>query len=117
MKINALRPTLCLVVPALSACATQMDRAADGRIRIVDIATGNAVHVGDEIALSGGRTSEVLPTSVVPQIPPACQTSGGYFVAGPIMDEEQRQRILERQRNRPTVPPSPEAEGTRKDGA
>lgn len=178
--MNALRLTLCLVVPALSACATQMgtsaaavrpadlpslpvlvrqsaraevslqalfmghlhldpngclrgrdeagpliiwhhdtrmDRAANGRVRIVDTASGSAVHVGDEIALSGGQTSEVLPASVVPQIPPACQTPGGYFIAGSIMGENERQRIFDRQRNRPTAPAPPEAKGTRKDGA
>lgn len=178
--IYALRLTLCLVVPALSACATltgtsataarpadlpslpllirqsvraevslqalflgrlhldahgclrggdeagpliiwhhdtRIDRAADGRVRIVDTTTGNAGHVGDEIALSGGQTSEVLTASTVPQIPQVCRTPRGYFIAGSIMSETERQRILERQRNGPTVPSPPEAKGTRKDGA
>lgn len=96
---------------------TQIDRAADGRVRIVDTTTGNAVHVGDEIALPGGQTSEVLPASVTPQIPQACQTRAGYFIAGSIMGEAEHQRILERQRNPMTVPAPPAAKGApRPDG-
>ena len=88
---------------------TRIDRAADGRVQIVDTTTGNSVKVGDEIALSGGNISEVRAADLTAPVPETCRTGGGYFLAGSVMSEAQRLGITERQRNRPRVPSPPEA--------
>lgn len=82
-----------------------IERTEDGRIRIVDGHVGNAAFIGDEIAMSGGHGTQV-PTGVNPAVPEAC-ADGDFWVAGALLSEADRQRILERERNR--VPaPSPE---------
>jgi hypothetical protein len=86
---------------------TRIERGPDGRIRISDPTTGNAVHVGDEIALTGGYRAGPV-TNVTEPVPAACQAQSRFFVAGPVMSEAQRQDLLERQRNQPVVP-SPSA--------
>lgn len=87
---------------------TFMERESGDRIRIADSATGNAVYVGEEIALSGGyRAGPVI--NVTEPVPEACQSQNHYFVAGRVMSEAQRQDILERQRNRPIAASPPEA--------
>ncbi len=40
---------------------TRIDRGPDGRIQIADTVTGNHVHVGDDIALSGGYRAAPSP--------------------------------------------------------
>jgi hypothetical protein len=82
---------------------TRIERASDGRIRIADATTGNAVHVGDEIALSGGYRAGPA-TNVIEPVPQACQPGSRFFVAGRVMNEAQRQDMVKRQRNRPTFP-------------
>lgn len=84
---------------------TRIERGSDGRIRIVDATTGNAVHVGDEIALSGGYRAGPA-TNVTEPVPRACQPPSRFFVAGRVMSEAQRQDLLQRQRNRRIVPSS-----------
>lgn len=86
---------------------TRIERAPDGRVRIADTTTGNAVYVGDEIALSGGYRAGPA-TNIAEPVPRACQSQSRFFVAGPIMSEAQRQDLLERQRNR-IIAPSPPA--------
>jgi hypothetical protein len=82
---------------------TRMVRAPDGRIRIVDIATGNGVYVGDDIALSGGyRTAPA--TNVTEPVPGSCLPQSRFFVAGRVMSEDQREDIMRRQHNRPIAP-------------
>jgi hypothetical protein len=83
---------------------TSIERAPDGRIRIVDTKTGNAFNVGEEIALSGGHRAGPA-SNVTEPVPPACHPQDRVFIAGPVMSEVQRQDLLERQRNRPLVPP------------
>lgn len=85
---------------------TRIERAPDGRIRIVDATSGVGVEVGDEIALSGGYRAGTV-TNVTEPVPRACQPQSRFFVAGPIMSEAQRQDLLERQRNRTIAPPPP----------
>jgi hypothetical protein len=85
---------------------TRIERASDGGIRIVDTKKGNAVRLGDEIALSGGYRAGPA-SNVTEPVPQACQPQDRVFVAGPVMSEAQRQDLLKRQRNRPTVPSPP----------
>lgn len=86
---------------------TSVERAADGRVRILDTTTGNSIHVGDEIALSGGYRAGPA-TNVTEPVPPACGQQSRFFVAGPVMSEAQRQALLARQRSRPSVASPPE---------
>ena len=86
---------------------TRIERAADGRIRIYDPSTGNSVHVGDEIALSGGYRAGPA-TNVTEPVPPACAQQSRVFVAGPVMSEAQRQALLARQPRRPGDASPPE---------
>jgi hypothetical protein len=85
---------------------TRIERAPDGRIRVDDALTGNAVHVGDEIALSGGYRAGPA-TTVTEPVPQSCEPQSRIFVAGRVMSEAERRDILERQRNRPVVPLKP----------
>lgn len=85
---------------------TRIERAPDGRIRITDTMTGNAVHVGEEIALSGGYRAGPV-ANVTEPVPQACQPQRRFFIAGRVMSETQRQDLLERQRNRPWRPHGP----------
>lgn len=87
---------------------TRIERAPDGHIRIADTTTGNAVHVGEEIALSGGYRAGPV-ANVTEPVPQACQPQGRFFIAGRVMSETQRQGLLERQRNRPVAPSRPDA--------
>ena len=82
---------------------TDIERAPDGRIRITDRTTGNAVHVGDEIALSGGYRAGPL-SNVTEPVPQACQPPKRFFIAGRVMSEAQRQDILQRQRRQSAAP-------------
>jgi hypothetical protein len=85
---------------------TRIERAPDGRIRVNDPLTGNAVHIGDEIALSGGYRAGPA-ANVTEPVPQSCQPQSRFFVAGRVMSEAQRQDILARQRNRPFAPIPP----------
>lgn len=87
---------------------TRIERAPDGRIRITDTMTGNAVHVGEEISLSGGYRAGPV-TNVTEPVPQACQPQRRFFIAGRVMSETQRQDLPERQRNRPVAPSRPDA--------
>ena len=82
---------------------TAIARAPDGRIRIADNATGNAVHVGDGIALSGGYRPGPI-SNVTEPVPQACKPPKRFFIAGRVMSEAQRQDVLQRQHRRPSVP-------------
>jgi hypothetical protein len=81
---------------------TGIERAPDGRIRIADNTTGNAVHVGDEIALSGGYRAGPV-SNVTEPVPQACQPPKRFFIAGRVMSEAQRQDMLGRQRSQPAA--------------
>jgi hypothetical protein len=91
---------------------TRIERAPDGRIRVNDPLTGNAVHIGDEIALSGGYRAGPA-TSVTEPVPQSCQPQNRVFVAGRVVSEAQRQDMLARQRNRPIAPLPPAAKRKR----
>lgn len=82
---------------------TRIERMRDGRVRIIDTTTGNAVHVGDEIALSGSYRAGPV-TNITEPVPQACRPQSRFFVAGRVMSEAQRRDILERQRNRSRAP-------------
>ena len=82
---------------------TGIERAPDGRIRIADSTTGNAVHVGDEIALSGGYRAGPV-SNVSEPMPQACQPPKRFFIAARVMSEAQRQDMLQRQRRQPLAP-------------
>lgn len=82
---------------------TGIERAPDGRIRITDSTTGNAVHVGDEIALSGGYRAGPV-SNVTEPVPQGCQPPKRFFIAGRVMSEAQRQDLLARQRRQPAAP-------------
>ena len=82
---------------------TGIERAPDGRIRIADSTTGNAVHVGDEIALSGGYRAGPIGNVTEP-VPQACQPPKRFFIAGRVMSEAQRQDMLQRQHRQPQAP-------------
>ena len=82
---------------------TGIERTPDGRTRITDSTTGNAVHVGDEIALSGGYRAGPL-SNVTEPVPEPCRTPKRFFIAGRVMSEAQRQDILARQRRQPAAP-------------
>ena len=64
-------------------------RTPDGRIRIADNTTGNAVHVGDEIALSGGYRAGPV-TNITEPVPQGCQPPRRFFIVGRVMSEAQR---------------------------
>ena len=85
---------------------TRIARGPDGRIQIADAVTGNHVHVGDDIALSGGYRAGPV-ANVAEPVPPACQSHGRVFVAGRVMSEAQRRDLLARIGNRPNAPSSP----------
>lgn len=78
-----------------------IEHSEDGRIRITDGFTGNAIHIGSEIAL-GGSGGPDAPSNVTPSILAAC--AGEYWMAGQLMSEAERQGMLERDRNRVPVP-------------
>jgi hypothetical protein len=61
---------------------------------------GNVVHVGDDIALSGGYRPGPA-TNVTEPVPRACQPQSRFFIAGRVMSEAQRQDMLKRERERP----------------
>lgn len=88
---------------------TRIQRTPDGRTWVADPSMGNAVQVGEEIALSGGCRAGPA-TNVAGPVPHACQPQSRFFVAGRVMSGAQRQGLLERQRNRPTASSPPDAE-------
>lgn len=90
---------------------TRIERAEDGRLRIVDTRTGNSAYVGDEVALVGGSAmgndQRTDWSGLTEPVPEACREPR-HFVAGGILSEEQRQRTIERAQRPPVPsPPSP----------
>jgi hypothetical protein len=88
---------------------TVAEAAEDGRIRITDGYTGNAVHVGESIAMGGGGGSEISSWDGMnvaqPAPPDAC--TGVLWVGGPVSTAEETEVLTERMENRRVAPSPP----------
>jgi hypothetical protein len=67
---------------------SRISRAADGRMQVVDGASGNAVRVGEEFAVAGAGV-DLPPPQLTHPVPPAC-AHGRFWLAGPVMSETDR---------------------------
>lgn len=84
---------------------SRIEQTDDGRFRVTDGYTGHSAYLGAEVAMGGGVGS-AMPTNLVEPVPEACR-SEEYWVTAHLMSEDDRQALLERERNRKPVP-SPE---------
>ena len=75
---------------------SRISRTGDGRVQVIDGASGNAVHVGEVFAVSGAGV-DAAPSHLTQTLPPAC-AKGRFWLAGPVMDEADRLAMLSRQR-------------------
>lgn len=75
---------------------SRISRTEDGRVQVIDGASGNAVHVGEDFAVAGAGV-DVAPSQLTQPVPPAC-AKGRFWLAGPVMDEADRLAMLSRQK-------------------
>lgn len=75
---------------------SRISTTGDGRVQVIDGASGNAVSVGEAFAVAGAGV-DAAPSQLTPPVPPACAT-GKFWLAGPVMDEADRLAMLSRQK-------------------
>lgn len=74
---------------------SRISRAADGRVQVIDGASGNAVRLGEDFAVAGAGV-DLLPPQLTHPIPPPC-AQGRFWLAGPVMSEADRLAMRLRQ--------------------
>lgn len=75
---------------------SRVSRTGDGRVQVIDGASGNAVLVGEVFAVTGAGV-DAAPSQLTAPVPPACAT-GKFWLAGAVMDEVDRLAMLSRQK-------------------
>ena len=75
---------------------SRISKTANGRVQVIDGASGNAVHVGEEFAVADAGV-DLAPSRLTQSVPPAC-AKGKFWLAGPVMDEADRLAMLTRQK-------------------
>jgi len=75
---------------------SRISRTGDGRVQVIDGASGTAIHLGEEFAVAGAGV-DAAPSQLTQPVPPACAT-GKFWLAGPVMDEAGRLAMLSRQK-------------------
>lgn len=73
---------------------SRISRTGDGRVQVIDGASANAIHVGEEFAIAGAGV-DAAPSQLTQPVPPAC-ANGKFWLAGPVMDEADRLAMLSR---------------------